>query len=143
MGIGSRFLSGAHSSPGAVELRQRDGLRDEASSDVRMRDGPCSSIGGSRALRLTIGSTTTGRTPSISVAAPPPGPSGWQAFNPSLAHRAAHLVGVTFRPTGNAIVQNTLLVTSDTARSPHTIGRSRKRSAARWRQDSKTTDYET
>jgi hypothetical protein len=41
--------------------------------------GPVS-IGGSLALRLTIGNTTTGRTSSISVAAPPPGPCGWQAF---------------------------------------------------------------
>jgi hypothetical protein len=40
--------------------------------------------------RLTIGNTTTGRAPCISVASPPPGPFGWQAFF-GVAPFAPHL----------------------------------------------------
>src|SRR4029450_1111868 len=44
MGMESRFLSGANSSLGLSNPGRRDGLPDEASSDIRMRDERCSRI---------------------------------------------------------------------------------------------------
>lgn len=77
-------------------------------------------IGGSNTLRLTI-ENTTGRTASVSIATAPSGPFHWQAFSGSLANGSSRRVDVTFRPATNAIVTGTLLVTSDTAGSPHPI----------------------
>jgi hypothetical protein len=77
-------------------------------------------IGSSRTLRLTI-ENATGRSASLSVAASPLGPFSWQAFSTSLAHGSTREVDVTFRATSNAIAQGTLLITSNTEGSPHSI----------------------
>src|SRR5215217_4097936 len=97
MGMESRFLSGASSSLGQSNSHSRDGLQDEASSDIRMLDEPCFPA---RCL-LEPRSAFHRALPRSAVECPALAPiARWRGYRATLPTALAHRVGAAAMDVG-------------------------------------------